>query len=65
MKYSLLVLACISAAAISFGFFTPYAIGNSINEITPIHVDLSEYDFNEDEFTGDAAPILNDVYYYP
>jgi hypothetical protein len=65
IKYSILILSCISAAAVSFSLLAPYAIGNSIT-LNPIQTDLSKYDFNEDEFTGDAVPILdkNDVYYH-
>jgi hypothetical protein len=68
IKYSILIFSCISEASISFSLLPPYAIGNSItlNENHPIQTDLSKYDFNEDEFTGDAVPILdkNDVHYY-
>ena len=61
-KYSVLVFACISAAAISFGLIAPYEIVNSIN----LDVDqpnqsnlISKHDFDEDEFTGDSVPVLD------
>ena len=65
IKYSILILSCISAAAISFSLLAPYAIGNSIT-LNPIETNLSKYDFNEVEFTGDAVPVSdrNDAYYY-
>lgn len=59
---NILVLALISVAAISIALLAPYEIVNSItlDENHPNHSDqISKYDFDEDEFTGDAVQPLN------
>jgi hypothetical protein len=55
---NVLVLAFISAVAISITLLAPYELGSSItlDENDP---NLSQYDFDEDEFTGDAVQPLN------
>ena len=45
-----------------FGLIAPYEIVNSINldENHPNQSNLiSKYDFDEDEFTGDSVPVLD------
>jgi hypothetical protein len=59
-----LFLACISAAAISATLLAPYEIVNSLSldEHHPSQSDpISKFDFEEDEFTGDAVPDLDNI----
>jgi hypothetical protein len=61
---SRLFLACISAAAISLALIAPYEVVNSHawqynNPTQPNHI--SKIDLDEDEFTGDSVPILDNA----
>lgn len=61
-----LFLACISAAAISLALIAPYEV-----EVVNSHVwkynnptqpnPISKIDLDEDEFTGDSVPILDNA----
>ncbi|GEM_PF-1198262 len=56
---SRLLLAWITAVAISLALIAPYEI---VNSVLDNHLDqpnsVSKYVLDEDEFTGDAVPIL-------
>jgi hypothetical protein len=56
-----LVLVFVVFATSSLALLTPYEIVNSISletGNTSPSDSLSKYDFNDDEFTGDAVPVL-------
>ncbi len=56
-----LVLVFVVLATTSLALFTPYEIVNSISlqtGNTSPSDSLSKFDFDEDEFTGDAVPAL-------
>jgi hypothetical protein len=61
---SRLFLACISAAAISLALIAPYEVVNShvwkYNNPTQPNP-ISKIDLDEDEFTGDSVPILDNA----
>jgi hypothetical protein len=62
--YSRLLLACISAAAISLALIAPYEIVNSHGwqyDNPSKQNPISKIDLDEDEFTGDAVPILDNA----
>ena len=56
-------LACVAAAAISPTLLAPFEIVNSLSlNYHSIQADLiSKFDFDEDEFTGDAIPVLDNT----
>jgi hypothetical protein len=57
---SRLLLACIMAVAISLALIAPYEIVNSVSANPTDRPDyISKYVFDEDEFTGDAVPVLD------
>ena len=61
IKNTGLVLVCVVLATTSLALLTPYEIVNSISlEIgnTSPSDSLSKFDFDDDEFTGDAVPVL-------
>ena len=65
IKNTGLVLVCVVLATTSLALLTPYEIVNSISfEIgnTSPSDSLSKYDFDDDEFTGDAMPVLVNTY---
>ena len=56
-----LVLVCVVLATTSLALLTPYEIVNSISlqtGNTNPSDSLSKFDFDDDEFTGDAVPAL-------
>jgi hypothetical protein len=55
---NVLVLEFIAATAISIALLAPYEIVSSIT-LDENHPNLSQYDYEEDEFTGDAVQPLN------
>jgi hypothetical protein len=61
---SRLFLACISAATISLALIAPYEVVNSpvwkYNNPTEPNP-ISKIDLDEDEFTGDSVPILDNA----
>jgi hypothetical protein len=63
MKNRIFILSCILTAVILFSLLSSYGIGNSIT-LNPLQTDLSKYDLNEDEFSGDAIPIIGHNYYF-
>jgi hypothetical protein len=61
IKNTGLVLVFVVLATTSLALLTPYEIVNSISlEIgnTSPSDSLSKFDFDDDEFTGDAVPVL-------
>jgi hypothetical protein len=61
LKNSKLILICISAAALSLALLAPYEFINSIsldNHQPNQPNSISKFDFDDDEFTGDAIPAL-------
>ena len=61
IKNTGLVLVCVVLATTSFALLTPYEIVNSISfetGNTNPSDSLSKFDFDDDEFTGDAVPVL-------
>jgi hypothetical protein len=61
IKNTGLVLVCVVLATTSLALLTPYEIVNSISlqtGNTSPSDSLSKFDFDDDEFTGDAVPIL-------
>jgi hypothetical protein len=61
IKNTGLVLVCVVMATTSLALLTPYEIVNSISletGNTTTTDSLSKFDFDDDEFTGDAVPIL-------
>ena len=61
IKNTGLVFVCVVLATTSLALLTPYEIVNSISlEIgnTSPSDSLSKFDFDDDEFTGDAVPVL-------
>lgn len=71
IKNTGLVLVCVVLATTSLALLTPYEIVNSISlqtGNTSPSDSLSKFDFDDDEFTGDAVPVLVDTdtfYGYP
>ena len=70
IKNTGLVLVCVVLATTSLALFTPYEIVNSISlqtGNTSPSESLSKFDFDDDEFTGDAVPVLGntDPFYGP
>lgn len=61
VKNTGLVLVCMVLATTSLALLTPYEIVNSIS-LQPGNISssdsLSKFDFDDDEFTGDAVPVL-------
>ena len=61
IKNTGLVLVCVVLATTSLALLTPYEIVNSISleigNISPSD-SLSKFDLDDDEFTGDAVPVL-------
>ena len=61
IKNTGLVLVFVVLATTSLALLTPYEIVNSISfesgNISPSE-SLSKFDFDDDEFTGDAVPVL-------
>ncbi len=61
IKNTGLVLVCVVLATTSLALLTPYEIVNSISlqtgNTSPSN-SLSKFDFDDDEFTGDAVPVL-------
>jgi len=61
IKNTGLVLVCVVLATTSLALLTPYEIVNSIS-LEPGNTSpsdsLSKFDFDDDEFTGDAVPVL-------
>ena len=56
---SRLLLACAIAVAISLALIAPYEIVNSVLVNPTDRPDfISKYDLDEDEFSGDAVPVL-------
>jgi len=61
IKNTGLVLVFVVLATTSLALLTPYEIVNSISSQTgntSPSDSLSKFDFDDDEFTGDAVPIL-------
>jgi hypothetical protein len=61
VKNTGLVLVCVVLATTSLALLTPYEIVNSISfktGNTNTYDSLSKFDFDDDEFTGDAVPVL-------
>ena len=61
IKNTGLVLVCVVLATTSLALLTPYEIVNSISletDNTSPSDTLSKFDFDDDEFTGDAVPVL-------
>ena len=71
IKNTGLVLVCVVLATTSLALLTPYEIVNSISlqtGNTSPSDSLSKFDFDDDEFTGDAMPALvntDNAYDYP
>jgi hypothetical protein len=61
IKNTGLVLVCVVLATTSLALLTPYEIVNSISlktgNISPSDP-FSKFEFDDDEFTGDAVPVL-------
>ena len=61
IKNTGLILVCAVLATTSLALLTPYEIVNSISlqtGNTSPSDSLSKFDFDDDEFTGDAVPVL-------
>jgi hypothetical protein len=57
---SRLFLACANAVATSLALIAPYEIVNSVLVNPTDRPDyISKYDLDEDEFSGDAVPVLD------
>ena len=71
IKNTGLILVCAVLATTSLALLTPYEIVNSISlqtGNTSPSDSLSKFDFDDDEFTGDAMPALvntDNAYDYP
>jgi hypothetical protein len=71
IKNTGLVLVCVVLATTSLALLTPYEIVNSISletGNTSPSDSLSKFDFDDDEFTGDAVPVLvntDTAYWHP
>ena len=70
IKNTGLILVFVVLATTTLALLTPYEIVNSISlEIgnTSPSDSLSKFDFDDDEFTGDAVPVLGntDPFYGP
>ena len=70
IKNTGLVLVFVVLATTSLALLTPYEIVNSISlqtGNTSPSDSLSKFDFDDDEFTGDAVPVLvtTDTSYIP
>ncbi len=60
IKNTCLVLVCVVLATTSLALLTPYELVNSITlktGNTSPSDPLSKFDFDDDEFTGDAMPV--------
>jgi hypothetical protein len=64
IKNTGLVLVCVVLATTSLAMSTPYEMVNSISletGTTGRSDSLSKFDFDDNEFTGDAVPVLVDT----
>ena len=64
IKNTGLVLVCVVLATITVALLTPYEIVNSNSYKTgnsSPYDSLSKFNFDDDEFTGDAVPVLVDI----